>query len=138
MRKLTLCSMLLSLLFVGCNKGNSVGNSYENTPKELVENDSKNLDERYVGGWKLVDADIANKGNDSSMDGIICEMEKYLNSDESYIFHLFTGHKLILTKETDNHLVGQNANMNADYNEKTERLTVSIPGGSSWVFKKIK
>ena len=137
MRKLTLCGVLI-LLLMGCKKHNSIGNDFENTQKDLVEKNSNTLDERYVGGWKLVETNITNKGNDNSMEGIICEMEKYLNSDESYVFHLFTGHELILTKETNNHLVGQNAKMNADYNENNIELTISIPGGSSWIFKKIK
>ena len=137
MRKLTVYGVLI-LLLIGCKKNNFIGNNYENTQKESVHKNSNNLDERYIGGWKLVETNVTNKGNDNSMEEIICEMEKYLNSDESYVFHLFTGHELILTKETNNHLVGQNANMNADYNENNRELTISIPGGSSWIFKKIK
>ena len=138
MRKLKLSGILLSLLFIGCNKSNTNNVGSNNQKIEVVKEASNNLDERYIGGWKLVDANVGDKRNDNSMDGIICEMTKYLNSNESYVFHLFTGNELILTRETDNHLVGQNANMNADYNESDKKLTISIPGSSSFIFKKLK
>ncbi|MBS1549558.1 MAG: hypothetical protein JSS94_06820 [Bacteroidetes bacterium] len=130
---------LLLLLVTNCKKNDNLTKNEDDTTKtEFAENSKIDLDDRYIGGWKIVDINVGKSKNDHSMDGIICEMEKYPNSENSYVFHLFTGHKLILTKETDNYLVGQNANMNANYDDNSETLTISIPKGSSWTFKKIR
>ena len=103
--------------------------------EKLQENKQKKseIDDRFIGAWKLI-----NESGDSSMDGIVNRLEKYRNTEETYVFHLFSGHDLILTVENKNKLVGQNANMVVRYDETNEELILSIPGNSSWRYLKLQ
>lgn len=134
------------LTLVGCNFFNNkktISNPQYNSPeqnlsKTIKKDKSIDLDQRYIGAWKLVGMIPEISKNDASMEGIICEIEKYPNTKESYLFHLFTGHQLILSVENSNYLKGQNADMNVRYKEDLSELHLSIPKGSTWIFRKLK
>jgi hypothetical protein len=75
---------------------------------------------------------------DNSMKGIVCNLEKFSNTQKTYVFHLFSGHDLILSKKDENTLVGENANMSVKLNPNTGLLTLATSDGASWTFKKLK
>ena len=113
----------IALLIVSCNSV-SVNNW---TPEKLV------------GSWKIIDVNSdGGKAYDHSMDDIVCELEKYKNTNETYVFHLFTGNELLLTQDAPNHMKGENANMDVTYNDTLDQIVLSIPTKSSWTFKRLK
>lgn len=118
--------------------------SFKNFNKEVSKSEKNKIEQninianRYVGAWKLVGMIPAIPKNDRTMDGIICKLEKYENTNETFVFHLFGGRDLILSVVNNNKLKGENANMIVVYKAKESRLHLSIPGGSTWIFKKLK
>jgi hypothetical protein len=98
--------------------------------------ESLSFDGRFVGQWKF--HSMNPPAHDGTMDGIICNLEKYSNTQKTYVFHLFTGNDLILSKKDANTLIGENANMSVKLNPNTGLLTLAIPGSSSWTFKKLR
>jgi hypothetical protein len=72
------------------------------------------------------------------MDGIICTMEKLPNSEKSFVFHLYTGHELILSSVDNNNLHGENAGINMRYDEATQNLYMVLPSGSTQIYKKLQ
>jgi len=103
---------------------------------ELLEekNNISILENKFIGSWEIIPDP---NRNDNSMVGIVCELEKYSNTEETFVFHLFTGHELILSVQDENTLVGRNANMIVEYDNASDELVLSIPNSSNWRFKKL-
>lgn len=95
--------------------------------------------EQFLGSWKIIDVqDNSSQPYDHSMDNIICKLERYQDTQETFVFYLFTGNDLILSPKDENTLIGENANMLVSFDKETEHLTLSIPGKSSWIFRRLK
>lgn len=136
--KKTKTFLLLSLLVIACkqNQNSSSGNTSQSSPT-IESSQSINLEKRYVGTWKLVGLEPVPRKDDHSMDGIVCTMEKLPNSEKSFVFHLYTGHELILSSVDNNNLRGENAGINLRYDEVTQQLYMTLPSGSIQIYKKL-
>lgn len=140
MKRIYTSLILIFLLgLTSCTNNNQRINELEKRVSQIEEKLNENeqekseLDEKFIGAWKLI-----NESGDSSMDGIVNRLEKYGNSEKTYVFHLFSGHDLILSTENENKLVGQNANMIVRYDENNDELILSIPGDSKWRYLKLE
>ena len=104
-----------------------------------TEKKEVNVDERFVGAWKLIAMLPDKNPNDHSLDGIICQLEKYKNTNKTFVFHLFTGNDLILSIQDESNLVGENANMRVKFDDTTNKLILTISGsGTTFVFRKLE
>jgi hypothetical protein len=136
--KKTKTLFLLSLLVIACkqNQNSSLGDTSQPNPT-IESSQSIDLDKRYLGTWKLVGLEPTPRKDDHSMDGILCTMEKLPNSEKSFVFHLYTGHELILSSVDNNNLHGENAGINLKYDETTQQLYMTLPSGSTQTYKKL-
>ena len=108
----------------------SVESQETNVKKDL------NTDEKFIGRWKYYKMSPAAK--DNSMNGIICNLEKYQNTNETYVFHLYTGNDLILSIKDKNTLKGENANINVVYDPKLDLLKLVMSSGNKTIFRRLK
>ena len=118
---------------ISCNPGGQTGtntSTYENN--SAIDNGDK-----FVGSWKFYSSSLKKK-NDHSMDGIICELERYKNTKETFVFHLFTGNDLVLSVQDKNTLKGENASMSVTYEESTGHIILKIASNNSMAFSKLK
>ncbi len=130
--------IMVVIVFSSCNtttekKNGNVEESNTTEKKEV------NVDERFVGAWKLIAMLPDKNPNDHSLDGIICHLEKYQNTNKTFVFHLFTGNDLVLSIQDESNLVGENANMKVKFDDTTNKLILTIPGSNTtFVFKKLE
>jgi hypothetical protein len=116
---------LLIMLTIGC------AGSDENDPQKID-------DDKFLGSWKYYTSIPKRNPNDHSMNGVICELERYKNTQQTYVFHLFTGNELILSIRDENTLVGENANLSVNYDESTGHLMLITSPENRIVFSKLK
>lgn len=97
---------------------------------------SLSVAEKFVGSWKYYGSLPPDK--DNSMSGIVCELERYANTNETFVFHLWDGHDLILSIQDDNTLIGQNAALSVKYDPKTDRISLVFSSGNESFYSRLK
>ena len=100
---------------------------------------SADVSNKFVGQWKFYAVYPEDNKDNSSLNGIICGLEKYENTEETFVFHISTGRDAILSIQDANTLVGQNAKLSLKYVEDTGHLIlVEHEDGSGLEFSKLK
>ena len=118
---------------VNFNQVHSINEVYQ---ESYTKNKQIDIQERFVGAWKFVES--IPEGTDHSMDGIICQLDKYRNTKSTFVFHLFIGNDLILSVKNDKTLIGENANLNVKFDDKKNRLLLILSNKKTLIFKKLK
>ena len=134
MRKLLPIFLLFPLAFVlSCN-------SAINTDRDESTVDKVEVQKKFIGQWKYYSSYPVDPKDDGSMNGIICNLEKYENTDETLVFHLWTGNDLILSIQDADTLSGQNVKkLKVRYVEDTGHLIlVENEDGSGLEFSRLK
>ena len=95
------------------------------------------MSHRFIGQWKFYAPYPADPKYDGSMNGIICGLEKYENTDSSFVFHLWMGKDVVLSIQDQNTLSGQNASITLKYDSNSGHLIVLHKDGTGVEFSKI-
>ena len=123
--------------FLGCDAPATTGGS-DSTANASPQRIALSIDDKFVGSWKYFGYIPDDDPSDHSMDGIICELEKYKETKKTYVFHLYTGNDLILSIRDDSTLTGENAEMTVRYSEPSGHLILRISPKSKIVFAKLQ
>lgn len=94
------------------------------------------VERKFVGTWIYYKSIPA--AQDNSLSGITLTLERYANTNETFVAHIFSGHDLILSVKNENTLVGQNANMSVKYDANTDNLSLVISSGTTQVYSRLK
>jgi hypothetical protein len=103
--------------------------------KNIYKTEISDIDKKFIGSWiyfkSIPDA------NDNTMEGLICILEKQKNTKKTYVFHLWSGHDLLLSIKDDNTLIGKNANLSVKYDSKTDQLALCFSDGGKEIYKRL-
>lgn len=115
-------------------------NQKVNTQEQVETNEqpkSSNLsiENKFVGTWKYYGSNPPDK--DNSMSGIVCELERYAKTKETFVFHLWDGHDLILSIQDENTLIGQNATLSVKYYPDTDRISLVFINGNESFYSRL-
>lgn len=123
--------------FLGCDTP-ATTDGPDSTGNASPQSSTLSIDNKFVGSCKYFGYIPDDNSSDHSMDGIICELEKYKDTKKTYVFHLYTGNDLILSIRNDSTLTGENADMTVRYSEPSGHLILRISPKSRIVFAKLQ
>ena len=95
-----------------------------------------NVAQKFVGSWKYYGS--VPPSRDNSMNGIICQLERYASTNKTFVFHLWTGQDLVLSILDENTLVGQNVSLSVKYDTKTDHIALIFDNGNEVIYSRLQ
>jgi len=95
------------------------------------------VDKNFVGSWMFYQLIPNDKSDDQSMNGIVCNIEKYAKTNKTFVLLLF-GNELLFSEKDENTLVGQNNSGTIVFDPKTGHITVFLDKDNGIIFSKLE